>query len=254
MKKMILCAAVALCGAAMPAIAAKKSLAEGAGQTVWMRFVPKGDGASQTYIACGPDGSTTVREQNGNKVYTRTGKINRQLVKDLLQEMKTNGVFDSALANPGRMLFYKGFQLQLSALWEGEVRTADVYSEKLSQSFRLALSDLKTEALKLPLDTSIHRFVVASPVVASEAAASNAAEQRKVRQAYKYLETSALEQMPALQKAIERPYQLMPLLKKEETETLNTFLLENKLRQSNGDFVLACSRGDYKIELVRTSY
>ncbi|MDD4005517.1 MAG: hypothetical protein PHW69_10010 [Elusimicrobiaceae bacterium] len=251
MKKSVLSVCVVLAGV-MPAAALVKGDTAVEVETVWLRLFPKGE-ASQTYIEAAVNGRTTVRVQSSGKITTRSGKVDKQLVKDLFQEMRGNDVFDSAALGTGRMLFYKGDLLRISAVWEGEIRTVEMPTEKLTQGFRYALDALKKAALKLPVNRKIYRFVAAYPVAEDELASHTDATGRE-RYRYKYLETSVIDLNPAISRAILRPQLLVPLNSRKESEELYDFFYDNKIRAESGDFMLSTSRGDFKMEIIKATY
>ncbi|MFA6584611.1 MAG: hypothetical protein WCS77_09970 [Elusimicrobiaceae bacterium] len=252
MKRIAVLAFAAFFSASVFALRSPDSTVEA--ESVWMKIVSKAGSARETYIEADKDGKVLLRESVSGKIVTRKGGIKKQLVKDLFQEMKNEDVFGSAFDNKGRLLFYKGEMLQITSVWEGEVRNAEMPVEKLGQGFQLALDGVDEAAGKLPATNDVYRFVSAAPIAEDAADLEAVSKYGGESHRYQYVETSLIDGNVELSQAIARPYRLIPLASKQDTDKLYDFLYGNKVKNVSGDFMLSTSRGDFKISISRAQY
>ncbi len=212
----------------------------------WMRLYSTGS-VQSFYLEIIKDGSVTTRTESKSSIVTRRGKISERLVKDFFQELENSEVFDSMETDKSRFLFYKGTMIRLSTYINGELRNVDVPFESFGDGFAHAFKQIRSQALKLKLlKKGLKGFITAEPLSESELKKFRKKSTRDIWTiSLVKIETSDINEIKPLAKAIVRPYCLIPIDSKQ-MKKLNKFISKHKLKGFRDLFYMSASRGEFR--------
>ena len=201
------------------------------------------------YLEIAKDGSFICRTEIKNSVYTRRGTINPRLAKDLFQEIENSENLTSQEKEKGRLLFYKGEIVQLSANLKGELKTVTATLESFGQGFNHALSAIKNEVAKSKPVTWPDRFIAVEPLSKEELSDLTKTSEASKRSALPMIETVEIMKVKPLAKAIEKPYRLVPV-EKDDTGKLHKFITAYNLKGYRNLFYFSSTRGDFRCVIL----
>lgn len=232
--------------AVFSALAFRPYAQKAAAKASWMSVSALKTG-SEYYMEIAQDGRAMMRTESKNSVTTRRGRIPAQLAKDFFREIENSEVINTQSA-AGKMVFYRGEVLKISAYINGELRRVGAPLNTFGEAFSYAFGEAKKNIGKLPLEKNLCGFLSAEPLEgdALNQFRKNASKERKV----KNLETYDIQKVKPLFDAIKQPYRLIPLKSRSDLKSIRDFISLHQLYGLRRLFYVPSTRGVFKCQML----
>ena len=246
MIKKIFLTAMFFC-AVFPAFAFRPYAQKAAAKASWMSVSALKTG-SDYYMEIAQDGRAMMRTESKNSATTRRGRIPEQLAKDFFREIENSEVINAQSDSAGKMVFYRGEVLKISAYINGELRRVGAPLNTFGEAFSYAFSEAKKNIGKLPLEKNLYGFLSAEPLGgdALDQFRENASKEREV----KNIETYDIKKVKPLFDAITQPYRLIPLESRSDLKDIRDFISLYQLYGLRRLFYVPSTRGVFKCQIL----
>jgi len=218
-------------------------------KTSWMSVSSRSTG-QEDYLAISADGTAIIRSKNRKATITRRGKIKEQLARDFFREIENSPIITSQGGLDSKQILYRDDRLRISAYISGELRRIDAPMKNFGEAFSHAFSEVKKAAGKMPVEKQLKGFLMAELIegMALEEYRSKAPKETADR----VIETSDIQKINPLMKAIKQPYRLIPLENEDEIKDMKAFISVRGLYTDQQFFYLSSTRGTFKCEVLNT--
>ncbi len=221
-------------------------------KTSWMTISSLKSG-QEYYMEVAADGAVVSRIATKDAIVTRRGVIKAQLAKDFFREIESSDIILSQGTMDGKLIFYRGEKLKISAYISGEIRRIDAPLNNFGEAFSYAFNEVKTAAGHLPADKKIRGFLMAEPLEGTalkEYKAKTSKAKTSKDTITGDIETYDIQKTKPLMKAIMQPYRLIPLEGEGDVKEIQAFITAHKLHGLMKLFYLPATRGTFKCQVL----
>lgn len=200
------------------------------------------------YLEVSEDGAAMMREETPTSLVTRRGTIQKQLVSDFFREIDNSEVINSQGEAGGKLVFYRGDMLKISAYINGELTRTSAPLKNFGDAFSYAFGEVQKAVSVLPQEKKLRGFLRAVPAtgedLASYRADSGGGGDRRI------VETADIMKVKPLMSAIEEPYRLVPIEDEAGLKQLQDFVSSKQLYGLRTLFYLPSTRGTFKCQVL----
>jgi len=166
----------------------------------------------------------------------------------LMQEIDSSDIFDTGQeARRGQLLFSKSARYEISAVYQGELRTAYATTDNLSTGFKFAFEELQKSAGKLPINVKPISLASAHPLSAGEISQVEAV----IKKPLVFAGVETADSPPLLAKAVTKPDRLIAAEDEKDYGKLSDFLSSHHIQKTRSGYYLSTSRGKYRIDTLQ---
>lgn len=216
-------------------------------RTSWMTISSQKSG-QEYYMEVAADGAVVSRVETKGALVTRRGAIKAQLAKDFFREIETSDIILSQRGIDGKLVFYKGDKLKISAYISGEIRRIDAPLNDFGEAFSYAFNEVKKAAGQLPVEKKISGFLMAEPLEGAALEEFRAKASKETLAGA--IEVYDIQKTKPLMMAIKQPYRLIPLEKDEDAKEIQAFITVHGLYGLRKLFYLPSTRGTFKCQVL----
>jgi hypothetical protein len=214
-------------------------------KTSWMTISSPKSG-QEYYMEVAADGAVVSRIETKGVIITRRGAIKEQLAKDFFREIESCDIILSQGTMDGKLVFYRGDKLKISAYISGEIRRIDAPLNNFGEAFSYAFNEVKKAAGQLPVEKTIKGFLMAEPLTGIALEEYNAKSSKETGA----IETYDIQKTKPLMKAIKQPYRLIPLEGEDDAKEIQAFITVHGLDGLRRLFYLPSTRGTFKCQVL----
>ncbi len=200
------------------------------------------------YLEVSENGSAVMREETQTSLITRRGTIEKQLVSDFFREIDNSEVINSQGDAGGKLVFYRGDMLKISAYINGELTRTSAPLKNFGDAFAYAFGEVRKAVAVLPQEKKLKAFLRAVPATGEDLASYRADSGRGGTG--KIVETAEIMKVKPLMSAIEEPYRLIPIEDETGLKQIQDFVSSKQLYGLRTLFYLPSTRGTFKCQVL----
>ncbi len=200
------------------------------------------------YLEVSEDGSAVMREETQTSLITRRGTIAKQLVSDFFREIDNSEVINSQGDAGGKLVFYRGDMLKISAYINGELTRTSAPLKNFGDAFAYAFGEVRKAVAALPQERKLKAFLRAVPATGEDLASYRPDSGRGGDG--RIVETAEIMKVKPLMSAIEEPYRLIPIEDEAGLKQLQDFVSAKQLHGLRTLFYLPSTRGTFKCQVL----
>jgi uncharacterized protein with PIN domain len=200
------------------------------------------------YLEVSEDGSAVMREETQTSLITRRGTIAKQLVSDFFREIDNSEVINSQGDAGGKLVFYRGDMLKISAYINGELTRTSAPLKNFGDAFAYAFGEVRKAVAALPQERKLKAFLRAVPATGEDLASYRPDSGRGGDG--RIVEPAEIMKVKPLMSAIEEPYRLIPIEDEAGLKQLQDFVSAKQLHGLRTLFYLPSTRGTFKCQVL----
>lgn len=238
---------LALAGAGAAWASSRHGAFKAVEEASWMNIASRKKGFVDYYFEIGEDGAVIVRDESANGVTVKRGRVKQMYASDFFREIKNSDILNAQGGGGGKMVFYRGDQLRISAYISGELRRFAAPLNKFGEAFSHAMNEARKAAERLPEDEKVAGFLSAEPLAGAmrDDFISRAGRDYD----FSLVETYDLQKNRHLIAAVRQPHRLIPLETEKDLGAISDFVTSQKLYGLRDLFYVKTTRGDFRFRI-----